>query len=170
MSTVALIGGDGAGKTTIAKAVIQSSGLPMKYLYMGLSTRSSNYALPTSKLVLFLKKRMYRKAVQNSKSHLPDDIPASELEYSEKTHGWLWNTFRFLNRLAEAYYRQIISINYQLQGNIVVYDRHFFFDTAPGVINSHNQKLMLFRPITILDLSHWYPKPALTIFWTLQPV
>lgn len=164
MFTVALIGGDGAGKTTIANAIIQSSGLPIKYLYMGLSTRSSNHALPTSRLVLFLKQRMYKKEVQKSAGTLPDEMPASQLEYSENTHGWVWNTARFLNRLAEAWYRQFLSINYQLRGYVVVYDRHSFFDAAPGVINSQNQSLFLLDRLYLWIISHWYPRPTLTIF------
>lgn len=169
MFTVALIGGDGAGKTTIAHAVIQSSGLPMKYLYMGLSTRSSNRALPTSRLVLFLKRRMYKKAAQKSASPLPDEMPASQLEYIEETHGWVWNTARFLNRLTEAWYRQLISMNYQMHGYVVLYDRHFFFDTAPGVINSQNQSLLLLDRLYFWLMSHWYPRPTLTIFLDAPP-
>jgi thymidylate kinase len=164
MFTVALIGGDGAGKTTIANAVIQSSGLPMRYLYMGLSTRSSNVALPSSRLVLFLKKQIYKQEVQNSNVQLPEEMPANQLEYSEKTHGWVWNTLRFLNRIAEAWYRQMISINYQLHGFIVVFDRHFFFDTAPGAINSQNQKFLPLDRLFFWIMSHVYPRPTLTIF------
>lgn len=169
MFTVALIGGDGAGKSSIANRVIQSSGLPMKYLYMGLSTRSSNHALPTSRMVLYLKKRMYKKGAKKAEGHIPEEIPASELEYSEETHGWLWNTARFLNRLAEAWYRELISINYQMRGNVVIYDRHFFFDTAPGVINSQNQSLLLLDRLYFWLMSHWYPKPTLTIFLDAPP-
>ncbi len=94
MFTVALIGGDGAGKTTVANAILQDSGLPIKYLYMGLSTRSSNRALPTSRLVLLLKKRMYRKRGPNSAQGAADNISANELEYAENAHGWLWNAAR----------------------------------------------------------------------------
>ncbi len=169
MFTVALIGGDGAGKTTVANAVIQSSGIPIKYLYMGLSTRSSNHALPTSRLVLFLKRRMYRKSAQKSANPLPDEMPASQLEYSEETHGWAWNTARFLNRLAEAWYRQLLSINYQMRGYVVIYDRHFFFDTAPGVINSQDQSLLLLDRLYFWLMSHWYPRPTLTIFLDAPP-
>jgi thymidylate kinase len=169
MFTIALVGGDGAGKTTIANSIIQSSGLPMKYLYMGLSTRSSNHALPTSRLVLFLKQKIYKKKIKKSTNPLPDEMPASQLEYSEETHGWIWNTARFLNRLAEAWYRQLISMNYQLRGYVVIYDRHFFFDTAPGVINSQNQSLLLLDQLYFWFIGHWYPKPNLTIFLDAQP-
>lgn len=169
MFTIALVGGDGAGKTTIANAMIESSGLPMKYLYMGLSTRSSNHALPTSRLVLFLKRQIYKKRMKKSANPLLDEMPASQLEYSEETHGWIWNTARFLNRLAEAWYRQLISLSYQLHGYVVIYDRHFFFDTAPGIINSRDQSLLLLDRLYFWFMSRWYPRPTLTIFLDAPP-
>ncbi len=169
MFTVALIGGDGAGKTTVANAIMQASGLPIKYLYMGLSTRSNSRALPTSRLVLLLKQRMYRKRNPNSVGGAAGDISANDLEYAEDSHGWLWNAARFLNRLAEAWYRQIISIGYQVRGNVVLYDRHFFFDTAPGVATSDNQSLLLFDRLLFWFISHLYPRPSLTIFLDASP-
>ena len=51
MYTVALIGGDGAGKTTIADQLRDSFPLPLKYLYMGINIESSNVALPTSRII-----------------------------------------------------------------------------------------------------------------------
>lgn len=170
MTSIAFIGGDGAGKTTVAHNVITSCGLPMKYLYMGLSTRSSNHALPTSRLVFFLKRRMYQKAAKKTTGVLPEDMPASALEYAEeKPRGWVWNAARFLNRLAEAWYRQIISTYYQLRGFVVVYDRHFFFDSAPGVVNSSDQKLQVFDQLYFWMMSHLYPRPSLTIFLDAPP-
>lgn len=168
MFTVALIGGDGAGKTTIAKTLIHSSGLPMKYLYMGLSTESSNYALPTSRLFIFLKQKIYKNAAHNSASPIPGKIPANQPQNLPIAHGWLWNTARFLNRLAEAWYRQLISINYQLRGYIVLYDRHFFFDAAPVGFNSHARGPLLDRLFLWL-MSHWYPRPTLTIYLDAPP-
>jgi thymidylate kinase len=167
--SIALIGGDGAGKTTVANAVIQSSGLPMKYLYMGLSTRSSNHALPTSRFVFFLKKKMYNKAAKKSADPVPEEMSANQLEYMENQHGWVWNTARFLNRTVEAWYRQFISWNYQMRGFVVIYDRHFFFDTAPGIINSQNQSLLVYDRLFFWLMSHWYPKPKLTIFLDAAP-
>ena len=169
MFTVALVGGDGAGKTTIANLVIQHSGLPMKYVYMGLSTRSSNHALPSSRLVLFLKERTYKKSKSASCGNPSEEIPASQLEYSEATHGGMWNTARFLNRLAEAWYRQLISMNYQMRGYLVIYDRHFFFDAAPGVVNTNEQSLLMLDRLYFWIMSHWYPKPALAILLDASP-
>jgi thymidylate kinase len=162
--TIALIGGDGAGKTTIARRLMQSSQLPMKYVYMGFSTRSSNFALPTSQLVLFLKRRSYKRTAQKTNQISHEDIPVNSLEYEETKHGLLWSAARFLNRLAEAWFRQLISMRYQGQGYIVLYDRHFLFDAAPEVINSLVQKQPFFDHLYYWVLSHWYPKPDMVIF------
>ena len=49
MVTVALIGADGAGKTSVARALERSRDLPIKYLYMGINTEASNHMLPTTR-------------------------------------------------------------------------------------------------------------------------
>ena len=51
MTTVAIIGADGAGKSTVAKALEGSMPLPTKYIYMGANIESANIALPTSRLI-----------------------------------------------------------------------------------------------------------------------
>ncbi len=162
--TVALIGGDGAGKTTVANCILQSCDLPMKYVYMGFSTRSSNYALPTSRLVLAIKRIMYRNGRKKSPSPVSDDIPADQLEYSEQAHGRFWNTARFLNRTAEAWFRQLIVINHLLHGYVVIFDRHFYFDSAPVMIDQNKPVLPFSDRLFFWFINHWYPKPALTIF------
>ena len=49
--TVALIGPDGAGKTTVARRLGDVLLLPVTYLYMGVNPDSSNVLLPTTRLV-----------------------------------------------------------------------------------------------------------------------
>lgn len=165
MFTVALIGGDGAGKTTIAKNLARSLPFPVRYLYMGLSTRSSNMVLPTSRLNLFLKKRSYKKATDKSVEVPYERIPASYFEYSGKESSSLWHAARLLNRLAEAWYRQFISISYRFRGYAVVYDRHFLFGAATEVlISTPNQKSRRLRRLFYWLVRNLYPKPDLVIF------
>ncbi|MDQ4078675.1 MAG: hypothetical protein M3220_20845, partial [Chloroflexota bacterium] len=56
MFTVALIGADGAGKTTVGKRLEGALPLPAKYIYMGINLESSNLVLPTTRLILEVKR------------------------------------------------------------------------------------------------------------------
>jgi len=47
MFSVALIGPDGAGKTTLTAQLQQWATIPVKCLYMGVNIEASNHALPT---------------------------------------------------------------------------------------------------------------------------
>src|SRR5512136_940637 len=129
MASIALVGVDGAGKTTVARELLRSARLPMKYVYMGFSTRSSNFALPTSRLVLVLKRHLYFRRERAAGRVRTKDVPAAALEYENPKYGLVWSGGRFLNRLAEAWYRHTVSLVYQLRGYMVVYDRHFLFDS-----------------------------------------
>jgi thymidylate kinase len=164
MFTVALIGGDGAGKTTVAQHLVKSLPWPVKYLYMGLSTLSSNKALPTSLLARFLKLRAYQKSIQKS-----GKLPSShDLHYGAIERGPLWITARFLNRLAEAWWRQLLSLSYQLRGYVVIYDRYFLFETAPD-IHSETKKQKLLDRLEYKILNNYYPRPDLVIFLDASP-
>lgn len=169
MTSIALIGGDGAGKTTVARALIQSTGAPVKYLYMGFSTRSSDHALPTSRLVYWLKDQRRRKQMTESGVKNPQNMPASELEYSQESHGWIWNTARFLNRLAEAGYRQMLAVIYQLQGRIVLFDRHFYFDAAPEESDLQSHSTLFYDRMFFWLINHLYPRPSVAVFLDTPP-
>lgn len=125
MFSVAVIGPDGAGKTTIARQLASSGELPIKYLYMGINIESSNVALPTSRLIELIKK------LRRRRSGAPP--PASNSLHqrssgSGKSQSRLWALVKLCNRLAEEWYRQYLSWRYRRAGAIVVYDRHFKFD------------------------------------------
>jgi thymidylate kinase len=163
MLTVALIGGDGAGKTTIAKRLEQSSRLPIKYLYMGVSTQSSNHSLLTSRLALLLRIRASRKGLKESGVIEIDKISARDLEWGPSERSPIWLSLRCLNRLAEAWYRQLLSVIYQMRGYVVVYDRHFLFETAPLGHGFGRQKRSPLDGLYYWIMDHLYPKPRLVI-------
>ena len=71
MATIALIGSDGSGKTTIIRKLQENFPMSMKCIYMGLNIESSNYSLPTSRLILKLKLRgIKKKAKQTDNTNL----------------------------------------------------------------------------------------------------
>jgi len=162
--SVALIGGDGAGKTTIAKELEQSFNIPIKRMYMGLNTQSSNFSLPTSRIAHVLKKMSYKKNVKEMGEFPSNEIPPYYFEHLKKERNLIWRMARFFNRLAEIWYRQIISKWYQVRGYIVVYDRHFLFEATQKTGNQNLNERNKLDKIFFWILSNIYPKPNLILF------
>lgn len=168
MFTVALIGGDGAGKTTIAKQLEKSLPWPNRYLYMGQSTISSNAALPTSQVAKILKLRLDKRNGAQSGNSNPKAPSSNDLHYRSAKRSAIWVTARFLNRLAEAWWRQLLTSYYLLRGYVVIYDRHLLFESAP-LNNSKIKRKNLLDHIEHRIMKYFYPKPNLVIFLDAPP-
>src|SRR5215467_14841356 len=120
MFSVALIGPDGAGKTTITRLLEKSSSLPIKRIYMGVKPEESNHALFTSRLFELLRRS------ENGKTH---DVSNREPLVEQRTASQkIWGMARIANRIADEWYRQALSWIYEASGHIVLYDRHFLLD------------------------------------------
>lgn len=159
MFSVALIGPDGAGKTSLTARLRTSFAVPLKCLYMGINIGASDHALPTSRLVEYFKRR------QNAKSGAcPSGGDALSRGENEKrgVGAWLWAIARLINRLLEEWYRQLVSWGYQVCGYVVVYDRHFLYDFTLDGIDEEKQPgdKRLHRWL----LEHCYPRPCLTVY------
>lgn len=167
MKTIALIGADGSGKTTIAKKILENPPVKMKYIYMGLNIESSNYALPTSRLIHFLKVYRYKKK-NNIKAKIKNlSIHTINEDRKEDTRGVLGATFRTLNRISEHLYRQLIAVFFQLLGYTILFDRHYLFDGAIDKVNNKNYRLS--SRIYSWLLYNVLPKPDLTLFLYAPP-
>lgn len=164
MSTVALVGVDGAGKTTICKSLAESLPLPAKYIYMGLSPISSNVALPTTRLAGLLRVRAYKKEANGSGTRPWKEVSTHDLHYRPAKLGPMGVAARALNRLAEFTYREIISWWFQRQGYVVVYDRHPVFETAGLAADRGTEKWKYRTRILHWLLSTICRQPDLVIF------
>jgi thymidylate kinase len=154
MSSVTLIGPDGAGKTTLTRRLEESGLMPFRYLYMGVNIDASNVALPTSRLAERLKRRS---------GAPPSDRPLPQNEdVRRRRRGGIRALARLSNRLAEEWFRQLVSWWYQLRGFVVLYDRHFVFDFAPEIEAGGADSLD--RRVHRWCLRHLYPHPDLVIF------
>ena len=154
MASVAFIGPDGTGKTTITRRLEQSGLLPFKYLYMGVTIYAATTTLPTTRLAGFLKRRLRRRTEASDGATPGAGDPRGA--------GWLWATARLGNHLAEEWFRQLVSWSYQLRGYVVLYDRHFMFDFSPEIVAG-----MPTDPDRRLHhwlVTHAYPKPELVFF------
>lgn len=138
MTAIAVVGPDGAGKTTVTRRLVESEELRLRYLYMGINTASSNVALPTSRLAERLKHSRVR----------------------GRRPGIAWIAARLVNRVAEQWYRQLVSWFYQARGFAVVYDRHFTLDFAGGPPTT---ALRTDQRMYRWCLAHLSPRPDLVI-------
>jgi thymidylate kinase len=123
--TVALIGPDGAGKSSVARRLPGRLEAPARYVYMGVNLEASNLLLPTTRLAL---------AVKRARGQRPDLAPSSGAPTSGATVPLLRvgrSTKQLVtvsNLVAEEWFRQLVIWWHRMHGRVVVLDRHFLFD------------------------------------------
>jgi len=159
MFSVALIGPDGSGKTTIARRLEASFPGRFKYLYMGINAESSNVTLPTTRIAEWIK-------------HLLDNGQAGKPRHqasqaTARSRGRVWSTLRILNRFAEEIFRYALSWIYKKQRRIVVFDRFFKFDFACDPVEL--SRMPMSERLHRIWLSKLYPYPDLIIFLDAPP-
>jgi thymidylate kinase len=153
--TVALIGPDGSGKSTVARRVAAALPFAARYLYMGVNLESSTEMLPTTRLILAAKQRDGRRP----------DMTARVKATSDGRSGLL-ATSRSLVRIgawiAEEWYRAFLAVRARRRGQVVVFDRHFFCDYYATDVRPAGGPRALASRIHGAALRR-YPRPDLTL-------
>ena len=157
--TVALIGCDGAGKTTVAREIERRRRLPVRYLYMGVSPDSSNHQLPTTRLAHALKRA--RGAPPDTAGPRPPAPPVAAGGSVRRARRAVRSTLRLANRVAEEWYRQLLAQMHLRRGRIVVFDRHFTADNHAADVGAQGRTLS--RRVHGFLLTRVYPQPSLVI-------
>ncbi len=168
--SVALIGPDGAGKTTIARILPDLLPMPTTYLYMGVAAESSNRLLPTTRVIEALKARRRARATPDTgttadrtpggtSATQPRRRPGHPLKRAAKAMG---AGLRLGNRLAEEWYRQALAWAHQARGEVVLFDRHFYIDYhAADIAAAPTSGRRRFHGWM---LQHLYPRPDLVVY------
>lgn len=181
MFTVALIGPDGIGKTTVAKLLETSFQLPVKYIYMGFSAEASNYMLPTTRWweqrKEKQKKTRFKRKLAQSPGQLTNPNSAARpltkgfrrgavkiAVFMRKASAALIKGLGFINRIFEEWYRQLIAFAYKKRGYIVVFDRHFIYDFYHSDIEGSPDDSSPKRRLHGLFLKYALPEPDLVIY------
>jgi thymidylate kinase len=157
--TVALIGADGSGKTTVGRTLERTLPIPVKYIYMGINAEVSNVLLPTTLLI---------RALKRGRGAYAAGLPRGALK-KPQAKGTVGRVLRgtssmigLANRLAEEWFRQWVAWYHTRRGTIVVFDRHFYFDYYDHDIVPASERSWS-RAVHGYMLRHLYPKPDLVI-------
>jgi thymidylate kinase len=161
MATVALIGADGAGKTSIGRRLEASPELPVKYIYMGVNPEASNHALPTTRLVRWIKQALGKKVSMGG----PPDPARRRAGRKGGVKGALRGVksgLRLMNQLGEECFRQCLAWYYERRGFVVLFDRHYFSDFHAHDVAGDEGRKSLGSRLHGLFL-RLYPRPDLVI-------
>lgn len=157
--TVALVGADGAGKTTVSSLLRRADlPAPVKTIYMGVNLEASSLMLPTTRLLLAAKRaRGGRPDLVASRLQQPD-VPAASRDWRQGAR----DSARMSVWMLEEWLRQLVANVYSARGYIVVFDRHFFADYYHADVATGDGRGLVGR-IHGWMLTHAYPKPTLVI-------
>jgi thymidylate kinase len=164
--TVAIIGPDGAGKTSVARRIERTLAHPAKYIYMGVNAGASNVVLPTSWLA---------HAIHRARGAPPAGGPPA-LDRRPRPQGAGRRAMRSLrsmlglgNRLLDEGYRQCVVWYHLARGRIVLFDRHFYFDYYAHDIAPGSRDRSVSQRLHGLFLERVYPKPDLVVLLDAPP-
>jgi thymidylate kinase len=158
--TVALVGADGAGKSTVAHRLVDAVELPARYLYMGVNLETSSVVLPTTWLLLTAKR--LRGGRPDMAPHGPTASGPAGLAGRRGRLGEARQAVRITNLIAEEWFRQAIAWRSRRRGEIVICDRHFYADYRAHDVVDRTHKPWPIRLHGYL-LDRWYPRPDVVI-------
>ena len=115
--TVALVGADGAGKSTISRALPERLDSPSRVMYLGVNLEEKAPMLPTTRLFLKWKGR-------SARPDLVLPVTAARKEAKATLRGLA----RTLVVISEEWYRLLVSRRWLRDGVSVIFDRHFVAD------------------------------------------
>lgn len=154
MTTIALVGPDGSGKSTIAQAVVARTPIPSRYRYMGINLDHDTVVLPTTRLALELKRRRGGRPDLVARSARPSGTPS----LLARLRRWSIDGVRLAVVVSEEWYRQALVWNDERRGLLVVTDRHFLCDALANDVAGPSRRTWLIRLHDSM-LRRLYPRP-----------
>ena len=151
--TVAIIGPDGAGKSTLIESIHTSGVLPTTVVYMGGNAATANHTLPTTRWL-----------VRHGQidTWAPGSV-ANALNRSRSPLALAWRGVReavkFVNELLDFAYRYGVAFVARGRGDVVLFDRYIYDPMIDALVDGASPfgwfRARLFRRI--------FPRPDLVI-------
>lgn len=148
--TVALVGADGAGKSTLARRLPSAVDAPTRSMYLGVNLEEPGPMLPTTRLFLALKGRKGR-----------PDLVMPLTESRRESRATLRGAVRTAVIVSEEWFRLLVSRWWRRSGNTVVFDRHVVADYYYHHVST-DRRLPWYERVHGWLLRR-YPLPDLTI-------
>ncbi len=159
MYPVVLLGPDGAGKSTVTRRLPALLPAEVRVIYMGVRLESSNRLLPSSKLILAVKRLLGWKPDRTG-----PPVPGGRKGRggARGLAGQFYDLLRVLNLMAEEWYRLGLARYHDRRGRIVIFDRDFFADYYHHGIADPNG-LGAIERFHVWTLRRFYPRAGLVI-------
>jgi len=159
VKSVALVGPDGAGKSTIAHELVRALPIRAQYLYMGVNLQTSAVMLPTTRLAMALKRRRKRRPQMMAGHEHERRAAGTRRGITSEAYSGL----RLIAWLGEEWYRALVAVGYNLRGYLIVYDRHYLYDFLASDAASRPRRGMADRAHGRL-LRRFYPRADLVVY------
>ncbi len=158
MLTAAVVGADGAGKTTVARKVADVAPFPAVYLYMGENPQASAPFSAVGRLVWLLRRR---RGVRPTGGPPPLERPAPATTLAGRARGKAEAAVQLALLISEEVARQRAARRHMRRGTVVVCDRDFFADYRAHDLAGDSRSAV--QRAHGLILRRLYRRPDLTI-------
>lgn len=162
MFTVALIGPDGSGKSTISARLLSECPIPIQRVYMGINRNESNFSLPTTRLIHWIYRRTGRRYHQGGPRTTTAARQPAPKNPVVRVFRHIKSGLVLTNLIAEEWYRQLVSWYFMRRGRVVIFDRHFYVDYYHYDIEAEDRAWS--DRIHGYLLEHFYPRPDIVIY------
>ena len=169
MLTVALVGADGAGKSSVIARLETELPFPMRRMYLGVSAASASHPLPTTRALRWAAAATGRSRPSGGPPPLrsPGAGSSGDRRRPSARRG-LRALARTSNRITEEAYQELISRWHQSCGRIVVYDRFYPADYHAHDLAGH-PGLSWDRRAHGRFLRWCFPEPDLVLVLDAEP-